>query len=197
MNQDIKIMAEPQAVPTQCKFRVDRPVLPDDAVYFPNEQEAQGSPLAEAIFAVGGIQSLLVANDTLTITKFAAEEWPQIGPKIGAAIRAHINSGKPAVDPRIVQTRPSEDEIRERVQNVLETEINPAVAGHGGWVGLIDVRGSTVYLQMGGGCQGCGQADMTLKMGVEQAIRTAVPQVGEILDATDHAAGRNPYYASH
>ena len=89
---------------------------------------------------------------------------------------------------------PSSEEIRERVQQVLDTEINPSVAAHGGVVRLIDVRDNLVFVQLGGGCQGCGQADVTLKFGIENAIRAAVPYVGDVLDVTDHAAGRNPYY---
>ena len=67
---------------------------------------------------------------------------------------------------------------------------------HGGWVELIDVRKNAVYLKLGGGCQGCQSANMTLKMGIERVIRERIPEVGEILDTTDHAAGRNPYYQS-
>jgi Fe/S biogenesis protein NfuA len=85
--------------------------------------------------------------------------------------------------------------IREKVQQLLDTAINPAVAGHGGVVTLFDVRERMVYLQMGGGCQGCGMADVTLKQGIETMIREEVPEVVEILDVTDHAAGQNPYSA--
>jgi Fe/S biogenesis protein NfuA len=76
----------------------------------------------------------------------------------------------------------------------LEREINPALGMHGGWVELIDVRKNSVFLRLGGGCQGCGSANMTLKMGIEKAIREQIPEVGEVFDTTDHAAGRNPYY---
>ena len=86
--------------------------------------------------------------------------------------------------------------IREKVQQLLDTAINPAVAGHGGVVTLFDVRERMVYLQMGGGCQGCGMADVTLKQGIETMIREEVPEVVEILDVTDHAAGQNPYSAA-
>ena len=88
-----------------------------------------------------------------------------------------------------------ETEIRSKVQNLLDSMINPAIAAHGGWVQLLDVKENIVYLQMGGGCQGCGAADITLKQGIERAIREEVPEVAEILDATDHAAGTNPYYS--
>ena len=79
-------------------------------------------------------------------------------------------------------------------QEVLDADINPMVASHGGVIKLIDVKDNQVFIQMGGGCQGCGQADVTLKFGIENAIRAAVPGVGDILDVTDHASGRNPYY---
>lgn len=87
-------------------------------------------------------------------------------------------------------------DLRSKVQEVIETMINPNIAGHGGYVELIDVRDSTVYLQMGGGCQGCGAADITLKAGIERVIKEEVPEVAEILDTTDHAAGANPYYTA-
>ena len=85
-------------------------------------------------------------------------------------------------------------ELKTRVQELIDSMINPAVAGHGGYVELIDVQDNRVYLQMGGGCQGCGAADITLKSGIERLIKEELPEVTEVLDTTDHAAGNNPYY---
>jgi Fe/S biogenesis protein NfuA len=82
----------------------------------------------------------------------------------------------------------------ERVRQVLELQVNPAIASHGGSAELVAVEGDTAYLRLGGGCQGCGMAAVTLKQGVESAIRAAVPEVTRITDVTDHAAGTNPYY---
>jgi Fe/S biogenesis protein NfuA len=86
------------------------------------------------------------------------------------------------------------EELKTRVQDLIDTMINPAVAGHGGFVELLDVKDNKVYLQMGGGCQGCGAADVTLKSGIERLIKEELPEIDEVLDATDHAAGTNPYY---
>ncbi|HWM76204.1 MAG TPA: NifU family protein, partial [Methylomirabilota bacterium] len=86
--------------------------------------------------------------------------------------------------------------IRAKIQDLLDTAINPAVAGHGGVVSLVDVRDKMVYLQMGGGCQGCGMADVTLKQGIETMIREELPEVADIIDVTDHAGGENPYSAA-
>ena len=80
------------------------------------------------------------------------------------------------------------------VQRVLDQDINPAVATHGGWVSLLDVKDQVAYIQLGGGCQGCGMADVTLKQGIEVRIREAVPDIREVVDTTDHAGGTNPYY---
>lgn len=191
----VQIRGEPISA-TKCKFIVDRPLYPGKSYYFANAEAAKGSPLPEALFAISGISSVLVSHDSLTIGKGTGDEWPVVGKQIGAAIRAHIASGQPAVAENVANALPSTDDIRARVEEVLQTQVNPYVASHGGVIRLIDVRDNTVFLQMGGGCQGCGMATATLKQGVEVAIRAAVPEVGDILDTTDHAAGRNPYYAA-
>jgi Fe/S biogenesis protein NfuA len=86
------------------------------------------------------------------------------------------------------------DPLAAEVQKVLDAEINPGVASHGGYVQLLDVKEGTAYVKMGGGCQGCGMASVTLKQGVEVAIKRAVPQITAVLDTTDHASGTNPYF---
>ena len=88
------------------------------------------------------------------------------------------------------------DPVAQAVQQVLDTQINPGVAGHGGYVMLLDVKDATAYISLNGGCQGCGMADVTLKQGIEVAIQDAVPEIQRVLDTTDHAAGENPYYRS-
>ena len=83
----------------------------------------------------------------------------------------------------------------ERVQRLLDTEINPAIAAHGGQVHLLGVRKNKVYLSFGGGCHGCGMADVTLKEGIETRIKEVVPEIVEVVDTTDHSTGENPYYS--
>jgi Fe/S biogenesis protein NfuA len=88
-----------------------------------------------------------------------------------------------------------DDPVAQRVQEVLDRTINPGVASHGGHVSLAKVEGDAAYVLFGGGCQGCGAADITLRQGIEEAICSAVPEIKRVLDATDHASGTNPYYA--
>ena len=84
----------------------------------------------------------------------------------------------------------------QRILRVLSEQINPAIASHGGEVQLVAVEGSTAYVQMAGGCQGCGMASFTLTEGIETAIRAAAPEIHSVIDVTDHSSGDNPYYAS-
>lgn len=86
------------------------------------------------------------------------------------------------------------DERAQTIQTLFDTQINPSIAAHGGYVSLVDVEGDTVIVKLGGGCQGCGMADVTLKQGIEVAIKQAVPSITQVLDETDHASGANPYY---
>ena len=86
--------------------------------------------------------------------------------------------------------------IAEKIQTVIDDQINPSIAAHGGHVSLVDIKEDTVYLQFGGGCQGCGMVDVTLKQGVEVLLKEHVPEVREVRDITDHESGENPYYES-
>lgn len=82
----------------------------------------------------------------------------------------------------------------QEIQRVLDEQINPAVASHGGHIDLLDVKDDSIYIHMGGGCQGCGMAGVTLKNGIEAMIQEHFPEITKIIDTTDHAAGSNPYY---
>jgi Fe/S biogenesis protein NfuA len=85
--------------------------------------------------------------------------------------------------------------LAERVQRVLTERINPSVAMHGGAVSLVDIRDNIVYLQMSGGCQGCGMASVTLTQGVKQVLHDMVPEIVDVQDVTDHASGTDPYFS--
>jgi len=211
----VTITAEPIDA-RRCRFVVDRPVYPGLWAYFAGPALAAGSPLAAALFAVEGVTSVLIAHDKVTVTRppphglpvlgaavrvvralvggraAGLESWPALGRRVGAAIRGHLAAGLPAVsEPPPVAT---EAELLARVRRVIDDEVNPVIAGHGGGVSVLDVKDNVVYLRMWGGCQGCGLADMTLNHGVDAAVRDAVPEVGEIFDLTDHASGVSPYH---
>ncbi len=85
-------------------------------------------------------------------------------------------------------------ETAEKVEHLINTEINNAVAAHGGRVEFVGVRDDKVYLSFGGGCHGCGMVDVTLKQGIESRIKELVPEIIAVVDVTDHSTGENPFY---
>ena len=97
----------------------------------------------------------------------------------------------PNLDP--IGSKPLEGPLAERVQQAIDQYVNPGVAQHGGRVTLVEVRDDIVYLQMGGGCQGCGMASVTLSQGIERILKEQVPEIAGIQDVTNHSAGDNPY----
>lgn len=86
--------------------------------------------------------------------------------------------------------------LAERVAQVLDAVVNPSIAAHGGRAELVEVEGDTAYLRLAGGCQGCGLAKVTLSQGIEVAITENVPEIANVVDVTDHAAGTDPYFES-
>ena len=84
--------------------------------------------------------------------------------------------------------------LADRVREVLDRQVNPGIAAHGGSIALVDVKDTEVYLEMSGGCQGCAMSRLTLRQGVERMLRQAVPEITAVHDVTDHAEGANPYF---
>jgi Fe/S biogenesis protein NfuA len=107
------------------------------------------------------------------------------------------NPNRPA--PKVAAPRPAADlsgPVAQAILQVLEDQINPAIASHGGRADLVAVEESIAYLRLSGGCQGCSMAAATLSQGIEVAILDAVPEITEVRDVTDHASGTNPYFES-
>lgn len=180
-----------------CKFHCDRPILDNWTVVFNRADESLGSPLIDALFAVEGVSSVAVSGSTITVTKSIPTPWPHLAADIAKAIRGGCATDAAPVAPAVIerlQAMPM-GEAAKAIEELLEKQINPALASHGGFVKLIKIEDRDVYVEMGGGCQGCASARATMRYGVEGAIRKVAPQVRNIIDATDHASGTNPYYA--
>lgn len=82
----------------------------------------------------------------------------------------------------------------EKVRQLLDQQVNPAIAAHGGFASVVKVEDDKAFITMGGGCQGCALSAMTLRQGIESAILSAIPEITEVVDTTDHSVGENPYY---
>jgi Fe-S cluster biogenesis protein NfuA len=192
---DIQIMGEPQNDPNVCKFTVNHSVYAGGSVSCSSPEEAAGSPLLEELLAIEGISRVLVYGDTIVLAKSTDREWPALGKEIGTAIRNTLSADVPPISEEIRKRQPSEVELRARLEELFESQINPAIAGHGGHVEIVDVKGTSLYINFSGGCQGCAASSVTLKQGIEQIVSQNVPEISEIVDMTDHATGVNPYYS--
>jgi Fe/S biogenesis protein NfuA len=142
--------------------------------------EEDGQPEAGDAVQDEGDFKVLVDAETLPRLRGATVDF--VGQLMGGGFR--IDNPNPAWD----------DPIAQAIQRIIDSQINPGVASHGGHVELIDVKDNTVYVRLGGGCQGCGLVDVTLRQGIEALIKQEIPQIVAVVDTTDHAGGSNPYY---
>lgn len=146
--------------------------------------EAEAGP-GDTVLDAGGFKVLIDAESAKGL-EGATVDWVQDLQEAGFRIE------NPNVKP--LGAEPPTGPLAERVQALLDGQINPAIAAHGGHVALVDLREHVMYVQLSGGCQGCGMASVTLRQGIERMVREALPEIEGIVDVTDHAAGRNPYY---
>lgn len=196
-SNEVLIKAQPSPTGDQCLFTVNRSLMTGSSWYFADFESAADSSLAEGLFCLEDVETVLVCECTVTITRKdkTLVDWAPLAKEVGAVIREALQAGEGLISEKIIADLPTEDEIREGIQKVIDTEVNPGVAGHGGNITLLAVRGNSVTIQMGGGCQGCSAADLTLKQGIHTSFRKAVPKVGAIFDETDHTAGLNPFFS--
>lgn len=195
MEQEIKISAQPQTDPQICDFVLQTPIEQFGAFRFDSKDEAKGSPLPEELFNVENISSVLIIGSTISVTKSSDIPWQNIGKDIGQAIRKAIGSGNTLIAEERKKRSDDEKKLVKTIKEIIESRINPAIASHGGYIELLDVKNRDLFIRMGGGCQGCAASTATLKQGVEQMLKEEIPDLGQIIDTTDHAAGENPYYS--
>jgi Fe/S biogenesis protein NfuA len=106
------------------------------------------------------------------------------------------NPNSPAPPPISAPAGDLTGPLVDQVKQVLEEQVNPAIAAHGGGAELVSVDGTIAYLRLFGGCQGCGLAQVTLKQGIERILLESIPTLTQVVDVTDHASGEDPYYQS-
>jgi Fe-S cluster biogenesis protein NfuA len=180
--------------PAICRFTVNR-TLHIGTASFNTRAQTEQSLLAQKLFEIEGITRVQLIGHLLILSKAPEQDWQELSKSVEAILEAFLVSGY-ALSPEQVEDRMMlmGRGTKEKVQYLLAHKINPGVAAHAGFVELIDVKDNNVYIRLGGGCQGCGAADFTLRQGIEAIIRKEVPEILQVLDVTDHAAGLNPYY---
>ena len=168
--------------------------------FFGNRERAAGSPLGERLFALPGVVNLLIAENVVTIGKEPGVAWSGLKSLIGTAIRTQLLSSVPAILEMAVQASMqgrSDAELGVVVQQLLDKDVNRSIANHGGKISIVEVRLGKLFIAMSGGCQGCASSQVTLRQGFEVMVKRVAPEILEIVDATDHAAGNNPFYQPH
>ena len=197
----ISIRAETSlADPDTCKFIVSRTVHPGDSFFYGNKERAAGSPLAERLFAISGVFNVLIAESVVTICKESIASWSGLKAAIGAAIRTQLRTGVPAILEMHVHTSTqerSDADLNTVIQELLDKEVNRSIAKHGGKISIVAVRQGKLFITMSGGCQGCASSQVTLRQGFEVMLKRVAPEIEEIVDETNHAAGKRPFYPRH
>ena len=186
-SQDVSISLEFTPNPNTLKFVVNRPLLERCAANFTEPSKAEHAPLAKKLFAVPGVKAVMIGTNFVTITKADNGDWDVVAEKVPQAIESHLQSGEAVFAPEFQQqAAPSaasgnEAEVEQKIREVLDNEIRPAVAMDGGDITFGKYEEGIVYLHLQGSCQSCPSSVMTLKMGVEARLKEVVPEIKEVV----------------
>jgi len=184
----VNIQLEWTPNPSTLKYVVDRKLLAGGALNFTSRNDAQAkSPLAHRLMDVRGVTAVMIGSNFVTVTKGDEGEWDELNDAVMSALDSHLTANEPVVDEAAVAAArqsaggPEGGSIQARIQDILDSEIRPAVAMDGGDITLDRFEDGIVYLHMKGSCAGCPSSTATLKMGIEGRLREAIPEVLEVV----------------
>ncbi|MFP2908844.1 NifU family protein [Pyxidicoccus sp. 3LFB2] len=184
----VNIQLEWTPNPSTLKYVVDRKLLAGGALNFTSRDDAQAkSPLAHKLMDVRGVTAVMIGSNFVTVTKGEEGEWDEMNDAVMSTLDSHLTANEPVVDEAAVAaarqaTGGAEGgSIQARIQDILDSEIRPAVAMDGGDITLDRFEDGIVYLHMKGSCAGCPSSTATLKMGIEGRLREAIPEVLEVV----------------
>lgn len=182
------IQTETTPNPAALKFLPGETVMTHGTRDFASPEEAEASPLAEAIFSTGEVEGVFFGRDFISVTAAPGVDWRHLKPMVLEVLLDHLASGAPlfrpgsaaeievAPDPEI-ESDPADAEIVAQIRELIDTRVRPAVARDGGDIVYRGFREGTVYLAMHGACSGCPSSTMTLKQGIESLLKHYVPEV--------------------
>ncbi len=181
------IQTEPTPNPDTVKFLPGHPVAADKGPFdFPDAASARISLLARSLFQVEGVERVFLGSDFVSISKAADKDWKHVKPMVLAAIMDHYMAGLPVLEEGAAANGEADvtyegaaAEIVEEIRELIETRVRPAVAQDGGDIVFHKFEPDTgiVHLSMRGACAGCPSSTMTLKQGIENMLKTYVPEV--------------------
>ena len=170
--------------PNTLKYSVNRPLLEKGALNFTKKEQAEGkSPLAVKLFDIPGLAAVMIGRDFVTVTKADEGDWDTVHKMTSEMVRDMLASGQPVVTSTGGEEahKGGTSEVERKIQEILDNEIRPAVAMDGGDITFDRYEAGVVYLYLKGSCAGCPSATMTLKMGIEERLKKAIPEVLEVV----------------
>jgi Fe-S cluster biogenesis protein NfuA len=184
---DVYVSLEFTPNPNTLKYSVNRELLERGAANFTKKEEADArSPLASKLFAVPGIAGVMIGKNFVTVTKTDEGDWDIVHKSCSSTIEQHLTKGETVLVEASVEAagashKGGTTDIENKIREILDNEIRPAVAMDGGDITFEKFEGGTVYLYLQGSCAGCPSSTMTLKMGIETRLREAIPEVQEVV----------------
>jgi Fe-S cluster biogenesis protein NfuA len=170
------------------------PAAEGTPIYATTAAEAGGNRLAKDLIETGVLDAVLMQGKTITLLKpVDGKPWQPVVDRCRQIIETHFDQMEEQGSIKRDMS-PEEKTLALEIQEVFNLELNPMVASHGGFIEVLAVNDDTLYIHMGGGCQGCSMSTATLKQGVETLVLQKFTQITHILDTTDHAAGTNPFF---
>ena len=186
----VNIQLEWTPNPSTLKYVVDTSLLPRGAMNFPTRDVAvEKSPLAEKLFDIKGVTGVMLGTNFVTVTKGEEGEWDELNDGVMLALDKHLTEGATVVKPEVLEAWQAAaasvggGALEQRIREILDLEIRPAVAMDGGDITLDRVENGTVYLHMQGSCAGCPSSTATLRMGIETRLKEAIPEIVEVVAA--------------
>ncbi len=183
MDLGFRMHAERTPNPNSVKWVLGQPLVEGAGGAYFDEPVSEGvSPLASRLFAVDGVEGVFVAGNFVTVTKREELDWADLAQFVVDAIKAHVAAEVPALGP---EWEPSESgpggEVADRIREILESEVRPAVAQDGGDIIFAGYQDGRVEVYLQGSCAGCPSSTMTLKMGIEERLRQEIPEIQEVV----------------
>jgi Fe-S cluster biogenesis protein NfuA len=176
--------------PTTLKFLPGRPVMTGGTRDFATPEEAEASPLAEALFGLGDVEGVFFGSDFVSVTAAPGVEWRALKPDVLSVLLDHFSGDMPlfragsaagiAIEDEAPLDDPEDADIVSQIKELIDTRVRPAVANDGGDIVYRGFQQGTVYLKMQGACSGCPSSTATLKQGIEQLLKYYVPEVTEV-----------------
>lgn len=184
----VNIQLEWTPNPSTLKYVVDTSLLPRGAMNFTTREVAtEKSPLATKLFDIKGVTAVMLGTNFVTVTKGDEGEWDELNDGVMLALDNHLTAGDTVVKPEVLEAwlaaanAGGGGALEQRVREILDLEIRPAVANDGGDITLDRIENNTVYLHMQGSCAGCPSSTATLRMGIETRLKEACPEIVDVV----------------